>query len=233
MMFYKIIKAIFKYPLMLIFGVRVTGRENIPESGGFLLCANHTSMADVILIAVAMRHQPRFMAKKEAISVPVVGAFLRGLGAFPVDRSGADVGAVKKAINIIKEGGVVSIFPQGHRYPYVAARSTPVRHGAGLIAYRASCAVLPVYIKTKSGKVKAFHRNEIVIGEPIPYESLGFTSGGSAEYSRVSGLIFDRICDIGARSGAPLELAAKKTLTDAAAETARDENSVGDAENSK
>ena len=156
MSFYKVIKAIFKYPLKLIFGIRVTGAQNVPEEGGFLLCSNHTSMADVILIAVAMRHQPRFMAKKEALSVPVAGPFLRALGAFPVDRGGADVGAVKKAISIIEDGGVVSIFPQGHRYPKVAARSTPVRHGAGLIAYRAHCAVLPVYIKTKSGKVKAF-----------------------------------------------------------------------------
>ena len=212
MSFYKVIKAIFKYPLKLIFGVRVTGRGNVPEDGGFLVCVNHTSMADVILVALAMKHQPRFMAKKEAMSVPVVGAFLRSLGAFSVDRGGADVGAVKKAISIIEEGGTVSIFPQGHRYPKVAARSTPVRHGAGLISYRAGCGVLPMYIKTKSGKVKAFHRNEIVIGEFIPNAALGFESGGSAEYRRATELIFDRICDVGVSAGAPLEVAAAKAL---------------------
>ena len=212
MSFYKVMKGIFKYPLKAIFCVRVTGAENVPETGGFLVCVNHTSMADVILIAIAMKHQPRFMAKKEALSVPVVGAFLRSLGAFSVDRGGADVGAVKKAISLIEDGGVVSIFPQGHRYPKVAARSTPVRHGAGLIAYRASCGVLPMYIKTKSGQVKAFHRNEIVIGEPIPREALGFAEGGSAEYRRATELIFDRVCDIGVAAGAPLEVAAAKAL---------------------
>ena len=212
MSFYKVIKAIFKYPLKALFCVHVTGAENVPEDGGFLVCVNHTSMADVILVALAMKHQPRFMAKKEALSVPVVGAFLRSLGAFPVDRGGADVGAVKKAISLIGDGGVVSIFPQGHRYPKVAARSTPVRHGAGLISYRASCGVLPMYIKTKSGQVKAFHRNEIVIGELIPRDALGFAEGGSAEYRRAAELIFDRVCDIGVAAGAPLEVAAAKAL---------------------
>ena len=221
-MFYKIIKAIFKYPLKLIFGIRVTCKENVPAEGGFLVCVNHTSMADVILIALAMKHQPRFMAKKEALSVPIVGAFLRSLGAFSVDRGGADVGAVKKAISIIEEGGVVSLFPQGHRYPKVAARTTPVRNGAGLISYRANCPVLPMYIKTKSGKVRAFHRNEIVIGELIPHDSLGFEKGGSTEYARATKLIFDRVCDIGVSAGAPLEIAAAKELGEDAVLTAFD-----------
>ena len=212
MSFYTVIKAIFKHPLKLIFGVRVSGTENIPEDGGFLVCANHTSMADVILIALALPRQPRFMTKKEATSVPVVGAFLRSLGAFSVDRGGADLGAVKKAISLIEGGGVVAIFPQGHRYPKVAARSPPVRHGAGLISYRANCGVLPMYIKTKSGKVKAFHRNEIVVGEFIPNAALGFSEGGSAEYRRASELVFDRVCDIGVAAGAPLEVAAVGTM---------------------
>ena len=230
MSFYKVIKAIFKYPLKLIFGVRVTGSGNVPEDGGFLVCVNHTSMADVILVALAMKHQPRFMAKKEALSVPVAGAFLRSLGAFSVDRGGADVGAVKKAISIIDEGGVVSIFPQGHRYPKVAARSTPVRHGAGLISYRAACGVLPMYIKTKSGKVKAFCRNEIVIGEFIPHGELGFENGGSDEYRRATEKVFDRICDIGVAAGAPLEVAAAKAIGENAVEVADGEAFVEQAQ---
>ena len=207
---YKVIRAIFKYPLKLIFGVSVAGKENIPKDVGFLLCSNHTSMADVVAIAVALPVSPRFMAKKEALSVPVVGAFLRSLGAFAVDRGGADLGAVKTAVGIIKDGGAVCMFPQGHRYPNVAAASTEPRSGAGLIAYRASCGVLPIYIKTKSGRLKPFHSNKVVVGEFIPYSDLGFENGGSAEYKSAAELIFGRICEIGVAAGAPLEVAAAK-----------------------
>ena len=211
-MFFKIIRAIFRYPLILIFGIHFHGRENVPKDGGFLICANHTSMADVIPIALGIRPQPRFMAKKEALSVPVVGAFLRSLGAFSVDRGSSDVGAVRKAIGIIREKGVVSIFPQGHRYPKVAARSTPLHSGAALIAYRAGCDVVPVYIKSRSGQLKAFRRNDIYFGEPIENSVLGFEAGGSAEYKRASAIIFDRVCDMGVEAGAPLEVAAAAAL---------------------
>ena len=212
MSFYKVVYTIFKVPLRLIYRLHIHGAENIPRREGFILCSNHTSMRDLIAVALAAQRQPRFMAKKEATKVPLIGAFLRSLGAFPVDRSGADVGAIKKAISFIEDGTPVVIFPQGHRYPYVAARKTPVRHGVGLIAYRAKCAVVPMYILTKSGKVKPFRRTDVLIGEPIPYDELGFENGGSAEYRRAAQTVFDRICDLGADGGSALELAARDEL---------------------
>lgn len=205
---YSIIRAVFKYPMRFVFRVHVSGAENIPENEGVILCANHTSMCDVIVLAVAMDRQLRYMAKKELLKIPVVGAFLRALGAFSVDRGAADLGAVRKAISIIEEGGVVCMFPQGHRYPKVAVRSTPFRNGAGLIAYRAGCAVLPAYIKTSSGVVRFFRRTEVIFGKPISNSEFGFTEGGNAEYKRAVQVVFERICDIGTEAGAPIELAA-------------------------
>lgn len=214
MSFYKVVKAIFKYPLSLMLGLRAYGTENIPEEGGFLICANHTSMIDVVVIAAGMKRQPHYMAKKEALSVPVIGPFLRSLGAFPVDRTGADVGAIKKAISLIDGGEVVCMFPQGHRYPKVAARTTAVHSGAGLIAYRAKCGVLPVYIKTKTGQVRFFHRTEVFFGPMIPSDALGFENGGGAEYKAAAESIFGAVCDIGAKNGAVLEIEAAKNVGD-------------------
>lgn len=205
---YKVIYTVFKHPLRLIFRVHVSGEENIPEKDGVILCANHTSMCDVLVLAVALKRQPRYMAKKELLKIPVVGAFLRALGAFSVDRGAADLGAVRKAISIIEDGGVVCMFPQGHRYPKVAVRSTPFRNGAGLIAYRAGCAVLPAYIKTSSGVVRFFRRTEVIFGKPIQNGEFRFTEGGNAEYKKAVKIMFERICDIGVEAGAPLELSA-------------------------
>lgn len=218
---YNVIRAVFKYPMQFVFRVHVSGAENIPPDEGFVLCANHTSMCDVIVLAVAMDRQIRYMAKKEVLKVPVVGAFLRSLGAFAVDRGAADVGAIKKADSIIEDGGVVCMFPQGHRYPKVAVRNTSFRNGVGLISYRAHCGVMPAYIKTSSGVVRFFRRTDVVFGEFITNAELGFEKGGNSEYKRASETIFERICDIGVNSGAPLELAVAKDASGGASEENR------------
>ncbi len=205
---YSVIRAIFKYPMKFVFRVHVTGAENIPADEGFVLCANHTSMCDVIVLAVAMDRQIRYMAKKEVLKVPVIGAFLRSLGAFAVDRGAADLGAIKKATTIIEDGGVVCMFPQGHRYPKVAVRSTAFRSGVGLVAYRAGCGIMPAYIKTSSGAAGFFRRTDVIFGEFIPNSELGFESGGNSEYKNAAQMLFECICDIGVKSGAALELAA-------------------------
>ena len=98
---------------------------------------------------------------------------------------------------MIEGGEVVSVFPQGHRVKGRCARGTPIKNGAGLIAYRSGACVVPAYIKTKAYRVKPFRRTEIIIGKPIANSDLGFVSGGTAEYSAASHMIFDAICDLG------------------------------------
>ena len=194
---YATLKKILGGPLKLVFGVRSFGEENIPEDRGVIICANHTSLFDVIVMAIASRVQIRFMAKKELFSVPVIGPLVRALGAFPVDRKGGDVAALRKTVSMLGEGSAVGIFPQGTRHAHENPRGTEVRHGVGLIAYRAKCDVVPVYIKTKRNHVRPFKKTELHFGEPIPYEALGFENGGKDEYKGAAELIFDRICSIG------------------------------------
>ena len=194
---YATLKKILGGPLKLVFGVKSFGEGNIPEDRGIIICANHTSLFDVIVMAIASRVQIRFMAKRELFSVPVIGPLVRALGAFPVDRKGGDVAALRKTVSMLGEGSAVGIFPQGTRHAHENPRGTEVRHGVGLIAYRAKCDVVPVYIKTKKNHVRPFKKTELHFGEPIPYEALGFENGGKDEYKSAAELIFDRICSIG------------------------------------
>ena len=179
MKFYEAIYKIFARPVRALYRVRVIGAENLPAEGGCLLCSNHTSMRDVVVLAAALPRQPRYMAKKELFKIPLLSQLIRALGAFPVDRGGADVSSIKKSIAMIEGGEVVSLFPQGHRVKGRCARGTPIKNGAGLIAYRSGACVVPAYIK------------------PIANSDLGFVSGGTAEYSAASHMIFDAICDLG------------------------------------
>lgn len=214
MKFYEGIYKVFVKPVRWFYRLRVTGAENVPLEGGCLLCANHTSMHDVVALAAALERQPRYMAKKELFKIPLLAQFVRALGAYPVDRGGADVGSIKRSIAMIKDGELVSMFPQGHRRKGVPARGSEVKSGAGLLAYRSGAPVIPAYIKTDGYRVKPFRVTEIIIGELISNDALGFEKGGNEEYTRASQIIFDAICDLGEPAEAPSRITVSEESED-------------------
>ncbi|MBR6676829.1 MAG: 1-acyl-sn-glycerol-3-phosphate acyltransferase [Clostridia bacterium] len=193
---YSTLKKLLTGPIKLFFGLKSFGTENIPDDRGVILCANHTSLFDVFVMSASSDVQIRYMAKKELFGIPLLGSLIRALGAFPVDRKGGDVAALRKTVSMLGEGSAVGIFPQGTRHAHKKLRETEVQHGVGLIAYRAKCDIVPVYIQTKNNHVRPFKKTKIYYGEPIPYESLGFENGGKEEYKSASELVFDRICSI-------------------------------------
>ena len=178
-------------PLIRFFQrIKRYGLENIPKEGGIIISANHIAAKDVVLIAAACPRQIRFVAKKELFKVPVIGWLIKKLGAIKLDRGGGDVGAIKTTINLAKGGDIVSIFPQGHRFPGVDPATTPIKHGVGMIAYHSGADVLPVCIVTKKDKYHLFGRIEIHFGKPIPNSELGFTEGTRDEYKAATEKIF-------------------------------------------
>ncbi len=200
---YSFLKAIVGPIYRLIFNVRVKGKENVPKSGGVLLCPNHIAALDVISIGAVCPRQITCIAKKELFSVPVLGGLVKALGAVKIDRGGADVGAIKTSVGCLENGKVVVIFPQGHRYPAVNPGTTPLRHGAGLIAYHAKSDIIPVCINIKKGKYGLFRRTEIIFGEPMKYDSLGFLNGGRDEYATVTEAVFAQTVKLGDFSSLP------------------------------
>ena len=195
---YRVIYKIFAGFVKILFGIRVIGAENEPDEGGFIVCGNHMAASDAVVVAYAFRkHQVRLMAKKELFKIPIVAQLIRMLGAFPVDRSGKDVGAVKTAVEMVKSGKCMGMFPQGHRYPGVDPRTTPVKNGAALICTRCEADVVPVFIARKNHTSKLFRRTYIIIGKKIPFESFAYDPEASGEYARITGIIFDQICTLG------------------------------------
>ncbi len=183
--------------------VKRYGLENIPKDGGIIICANHIAAKDVVLIAAACPRQIRFVAKKELFKVPVIGWLIKKLGAIKLDRGGSDVAAIKTTINLAKDGEIVSIFPQGHRFPGVDPATTPIKNGAGMIAYHSGSDVLPVCIVTKKDKYHLFGRIEIHFGKPIPNNAFGFTNGTRDEYKAATEKIFSEILNIRSANALP------------------------------
>ena len=194
--FYKFIHAVFAKPVAAIFRVKVTGYDKLP-AGGYLLCANHTSMLDVLILSLGTHRQIRYMAKKELFSIPLLKQLITALGAYPVNRAGADVASIKRTISLLNEGETVCIFPQGTRHAGVDPATTPVRSGIGMISWHAKATVVPAYIHTKGNRVRFFRRTELIIGDPIPFESLEMTGSGTQQYTAATEKIFSRICSLG------------------------------------
>ena len=194
--FFSVMYTLFAGVVKVFLNIRVVNPEKEPDEGGCLICANHVSAADAVVICYAFRkNQAHFMAKKELFKIPLLSGLIKLLGAFPVDRKGSDVGAIKKAIATVKEGKSVGIFPQGHRYPKVDPRSTPIKNGSGLIISRAECDVVPVYILRKKNTFRLFKKTYVIIGDKIDFATLK-----GKDNAEITNIVFDAICTIGENS---------------------------------
>ncbi|MGM0413814.1 MAG: lysophospholipid acyltransferase family protein [Bacillota bacterium] len=161
---YKATRGIFKLYARFIMRVDIKGMENIPESGPLVVMSNHISFLDPPLIGAIMPRKIHYMAKAELFKNRVIGAFLKKLGAFPLKRGTGDSRAFRKAIKILRNNGVLGIFPEGTRYP----EGSPGKPHSGsvMIAIMAKSPILPIAIKN----IKRKGRPEVIIGEPLVLE---------------------------------------------------------------
>ena len=128
--------------------IHVLGRENANRAGGFLLASNHISHFDPFLIGQVVRRKIDWMTMAEFFRSPGLGFFLRSIDAFPAERDRADLKTIRTAIDRLKSGRIVGIFPEGGIRD--GARSllegTPLRAGAATLAQIANVPVVPCVI---------------------------------------------------------------------------------------
>ena len=197
---YRVVRALLGAPLRFFTRTHVHGGENEPtaEAGACLVICNHLTWRDPIMMCTVLKHrQPHFMAKAELFRIPLLAQLIGALGAYPVNRGGADVGAIKRTISMLQNGVTVGMFPQGHRYNGEDPRKTDVKKGAAMIAVKAGVPVLPMYIKVKNNRAKLFCRKDIYIGKPITPEEMAYDPEASGEYDRITQLLFEHVCRLG------------------------------------
>lgn len=194
---YRFLQVILRPFYKLFHRLTVVGQENEPKSGACLICANHISNHDVFMIAVSLKRQISFFAKKELFDNVLTRWFVKGLGAIPVNRGKADLHSIRASLDVLKSGGYIGIFPQGTRMPGKVPSPGDAKGGVGLFAYRARSNVLPIFIESKNNRTRLFGRTKLTIGKCISFEELGFTKGGMEEYDRAAKTIFTRICELG------------------------------------
>jgi 1-acyl-sn-glycerol-3-phosphate acyltransferase len=145
-MFYRFVHTVVSVIYRLFYRFSVTGGENVPP-GAALICVNHSSLADPILVSIALKKKdrPRFMAKIELFRIFGLKQLITALGAYPVERGVSDMGAIRTTLDILKRGEKVLIFPQGTRVVSnddIAA----MKNGAAMLAFRSGAPMVPAYL---------------------------------------------------------------------------------------
>lgn len=185
---YVILVTLLKPIMALLFPHKVVGLENFPK-GPALLCANHASGWDPILIAMCIPKKIglAFMSKEELFKIPVVGCLIRKVGAFPVKRGGNDLAAMKTALKTLTDGNYLMIFPEGTRVEKKG--DAEAKGGVAVLATRTGAPMVPIYC---GGKHKLFRRTTVVIGEPYRPEIAGRRSTAE-ENQQIASELMDRI----------------------------------------
>ncbi len=176
---YLVARVFFLVLFRILFRMRVYGLKNIPRKGGALIISNHVHNADPVLMMAACSRPTHFMAKEEIWKVPVASWIAIKTGAFPVRRGTADRAALRRADEILKDGRLVAVFPEGTRT--VTGGLTKAFPGVSLIATHAGAPLIPTAVlgtedlpgngdKQKS-RDRWWPRTTIIFGEPFHLET--------------------------------------------------------------
>lgn len=169
-MFYKIFKVLCRFWYGIILRTRVIGAENIPQSGAFILAANHVSNWDPPFLGTFIDREVCYMGKEELFKNPVMAWVCRHLYVFPVKRGAADKTAIKTAVKILRDGKCFGIFPEGTRSK--TGKLGRAEAGVSLIAAMTKAPIIPAAIinteKIFSRDVK-FPRLAVVYGSPMKF----------------------------------------------------------------
>ncbi len=184
-MLYSLLKIVCGFIFKYIFRTRVIGAENIPETGAFILAANHVSNWDPPFLGTFIDREVNYMAKEELFKNPIFAAAIRALHVFPVKRGAADKNAIKNAVKVLKDGGCLGIFPEGTRSK--TGKPGKPESGVSLIAALTKAPVIPAAIIGTNkifSKESTFPQLAAVYGKPMIFEGSAKDREAMEEFAR-------------------------------------------------
>lgn len=151
--------------------VEAFGQANVPGEGAVILCSNHISTLDPPMVGTPLTRKVHFMAKAELFKIPLFGKLIANLGAFPVKRGGVSKESIRHALELLGQGGVLGIFPEGTRGGGMGKK------GAASLAMRSGATVIPVAI---IGSYKLFGKMKVIYGKPVDLSEARAASGSDS-----------------------------------------------------
>ena len=195
---YTILTWIVRPILWIFYPYRVYGKENLKNLNyGHILCPNHLSNIDPVLLAVVYPYKICFMAKSELYKNPIVGWVITHMYGFPVKRGTGDTSAIEFGEKIIEEGHVMAICPEGKRIKDKDGVPQKAKSGVAVIAKATNAGVLPVAICSK-GKIKVGSHVTVSYGKLITPEEMGFDKEefGPHDIKKAANLVMERITEL-------------------------------------
>ncbi|MDD3905461.1 MAG: lysophospholipid acyltransferase family protein [Candidatus Omnitrophica bacterium] len=177
-------------------GFRAVGRSNVPAKGAFIFVSNHSSYFDPILLGTSLRRALYYMARESLFHKPISNWAMKQVHAFPIKRERGDLGALRQALAILRDGKPLVMFPEGTRSKSAQLRSA--KPGVGFIVAKARVPVIPAYIdgslEALPGSLKTLKRHPVTvyIGEPIVFDFTGFGNSKEA-YQQIADEIMNKI----------------------------------------
>jgi 1-acyl-sn-glycerol-3-phosphate acyltransferase len=181
-MLYSICRLIALIGFKFLFRVKAYGRNNIPKSGAFILASNHVSNLDPMALGVVCPRKLNFMAKDNLFSNRFLYWFFTNLRCFPVNRSTADISALREAMKRLKNGGALLLFPEGSRS--LNGSFTEPEPGIGFLAGKLQIPVVPAFVKgtedalpkgaktIRPNKISVIFGKQILVERRMPYQQI-------------------------------------------------------------
>ncbi len=170
---YKVLSPILKPIFKGHFRPQIVNKEVIPKEGPIIITCNHKHVLDQCPIIVSTKRVLHYMAKKEYFDKQYPEGhhawFFKMFGCIPVDRSIHDDAATEAALNVLKNGGAIGIFPEGTRNKTYDQVFLPLKYGAISMAYKTNATIVPAVI---TGDYKKHSDNLMLrFGKPFKVES--------------------------------------------------------------
>ena len=193
---YGVVRLLLTPYLLVVHRARCVGSDQVPTTGPVIVAPNHFSFMDHFFVGAYMRRDVRFMAKSQLFKPPMQFIYRHG-GVFPVRRGQRDEEAFKTAEIILRQGGLITIYPEAGR-SRTGKLAEHAKPGVGRLALDSGAPVVPVAIhgtsKARNWKRLQFPKVTILFGEPVTFPAEQEAS--RERHQEVADAIFDRVKEL-------------------------------------
>ena len=189
---YYICKILLAPIYWLLYRPKVVGKENVPKKGPVLFCGNHRHVLDQCPVLISTKLPVHYMAKKEYFDSKFAW-FFKMAGCISVNREIHDEEAKSRAINILKNGGAIGIFPEGTRNKTIGTENEvlllPFKFGAVSMAKKTGATIVPFGLM---GDHKVGNHNlTLVFGKPFKVDNMDLEKANKLLFDKISNLCFE------------------------------------------